>query len=165
MMRMMLLAVSAMLAGCGPSGAPPKPAPAPAASLPEPAAAIDPKSAAAAAQIVQRYGALLEARRFAEARRLWGEDGAASGLSEAQFVAAYAKYATIHAEVGTPGETEGAAGSIYVEVPLRLAGTLKADGPFTLVGPVSLRRVNDVPGSTAAERRWHIFQSGLKPRP
>ena len=118
-----------------------------------------------AGQVLQRFGGLLEQRKFAEARKLWSDDGKASGLSEAEFVAAYDKYAEIHSEVGAPGQTEGAAGSIYVEIPFRLYGKLRSGGAFNLVGPITLRRVNDVPGSTEEQRRWHIYRSGLKPRP
>ncbi len=74
---------------------------------------IDPKSAQGAGQVVQQFGGLLEQRKFGEAYRLWSDDGRASGLTEAQFAAAYDKYAEIHSEVGAPGEPEGAAGSIY----------------------------------------------------
>jgi hypothetical protein len=135
------------------------------APLEEPSGPIDPASAEAAGQVVQRYGGLLEQREFARARKLWGKGGEASGLSERQFVAAYGKYASIHSEVGRPADMEGAAGSAYVTVPFRLHGTLKSGGTFNLVGPLTLRRVNDVPGSTEAQRRWHIEKSGLKPQP
>ncbi len=128
-------------------------------------AAVDPKSVDAAADVVRRFAELLEARDFAGADKLWSGAGEASGLSEAQFIAAYDKYAVIEADVGDPGDSEGGAGSIYVDVPLRLHGTLKTGEPYNLVGPVSLRRVNDVDGATAEQLRWHIFQSGLKPRP
>jgi len=133
--------------------------------LEEPNGPIDSKSAEGAGQVVQLYGGLLEQRRFAEARRLWGDGGKASGLTEAEFAAAYDKYATIHSEVGKPAGMEGAAGSSYITVPLHLFGTLKSGGAFNLVGPLTLRRVNDVPGSTAAQRRWHIERNGLKARP
>ena len=128
-------------------------------------APIDAKSAQGAGQALQRFGGLLEQRKFAEARKLWSDDGKASGMSEAEFVAAYDKYAEIHSEVGAPGQMEGAAGSAYVDIPFRLYGTLKTGKPFNLVGPITLRRVNDVPGSTEEQRRWHIYRSGLKPRP
>lgn len=127
--------------------------------------AIDPKSAQGAGQVLQRFGALLEERKFAEARMLWSDGGKASGLTAAEFAAAYDKYAEIHSEVGAPGDAEGAAGSIYVEIPFRLYGKLTNGKPFNLIGPVTLRRVNDVDGSTAAQREWHIAQSGLKPIP
>ena len=132
--------------------------------LEEPKGPIDPASAEAAGQVVQRYGGLLEQRKFAEARKLWGDGGKASGLTEPQFIAAYAKYASIHSEVGRPADMEGAAGSVYITVPFRLYGTLKSGGDFNLAGPLTLRRVNDVPGSTEAQRRWHIEKSELKPR-
>lgn len=127
--------------------------------------AIDPRSAQGAGQVVQRFGGLLEQRKFAESRKLWSDGGKASGLTEAEFVAAYDKYAELHSEVGAPGEPEGAAGSLYVEIPFRLYGKLKSGKPFNLIGPVTLRRVNDVPGSTPAQREWHITRSELKPRP
>ena len=113
----------------------------------------------AAADIVEQYGDLLEQRRFGDALRLWGDNGP----DEAEFVAGFDKYATIRASVGAPGDAEGAAGSIYVDVPLTLSGTLKSGGPFKLAGPTTLRRANNVPGSTAEQRRWHIYASELKP--
>jgi hypothetical protein len=122
---------------------------------------IDPKSAQGAGQVLQRYGGLLEQRKFAEAFRLWRNPD----MTEAQFVAAFDKYSEIHSEVGRPGDSEGAAGSIYVDIPFRLFGRLRTGEPFNMVGPVTLRRVNDIPGSTEEQRRWHISASGLKPRP
>ena len=126
---------------------------------------IDAKSAQGAGQVLQLFGGLLAQRKFVEARKLWSDDGKASGLTQAEFVAAYDKYSEIHSEVGAPGQMEGAAGSSYVEIPFRLYGKLKSGKPFNLVGPVTLRRINDVPGSTDEQRRWHIYQSGLKPTP
>lgn len=133
--------------------------------LEEPSGSIDPKSAEGAGQVMQLFGGLLEQEKFAEAYRLWSDNGRASGLSEAQFAAAYDKYAEIHSEVGKPGQSEGAAGSIYIDVPFRLYGKLKSGAPFNLVGPVTLRRVNDVPGSTEEQRHWHIAKSALSARP
>lgn len=126
---------------------------------------IDPNSAQGAGQVLQLFGGLIEQREFGKAYRLWSDDGRASGLSEAQFIAAYDKYAEIHSEVGAPGQMEGAAGSSYVDIPFRFYGKLKSGGPFNLIGTVTLRRVNDVPGSTDAQRRWHIYKSDLNARP
>ena len=127
-------------------------------------ATTDPESVEGAGQVLQRFGALLEQGKFAAARQSWSDGGRASGLTEAEFAEAYDQYAELHADIGAPGEPEGAAGSIYVEIPLRLYGTLRNGKPFNLVGPVVLRRVNDVPGSSAAQREWHITRSDLKPR-
>ena len=127
--------------------------------------AIDLKGAEGAGQVAQLYGGLLEQRRFAEARALWGDGGKASGLTAAEFAQAYDNYAEIHSEVGRPGDLEGAAGSLYATVPFRLYGTLKRGGPFNLIGSLTFRRANDVDGSTAEQRRWHISDSALKPVP
>jgi len=126
---------------------------------------IDPRSAQGAGQVLQRFGGLLEQRQFADAYQLWSDGGQASELTQAQFVAAYDNYAEIHSEIGAPGQMEGAAGSSYVDIPFRLYGKLKTGGPFNMVGAVTLRRVNDVPGSTAEQREWHIYRSELQPRP
>jgi hypothetical protein len=119
--------------------------------LEEPKGPIDPKSAQAAGQIVQSYGALIEQKRFAEAAKLWGD-----AANAAAFVAEFKPYPEFHLQVGKPGDTEGAAGSIYVTVPVSLYGRSKAGSQFSRAGTATLRRVNDVPGSTEEQRRWHI---------
>lgn len=114
------------------------------------------KSAQGAADVVQRYFALVEAGKYADARRLWDRGGDASGKTEEDFAADFRNYRGHHAEVGAPGRIEGAAGSSYVEIPVQLYGRLKDGSPFRQKGTVTLRRVNDVPGSTEEQRRWHI---------
>lgn len=126
---------------------------------------IDPKSAQGAGQVLQLFGGLLEQRKFADARKLWSDQGRARGQSEAEFIAAYDRYAEIHSEVGAPGTMEGAAGSAYVEVPFRLYGRLQDGKPFNQVGTVTLRRANDVPGSSEEQRSWRIYRTDLQPRP
>ena len=112
--------------------------------LAEPKGSIDPKSVEAAGQVVQHYGALIEQNRFDEATKLW---------SDAQAAAVFAKTLrpSTHLEIGDLGETEGAAGSIYTTMPVVFYGT-----GFRHPADIILRRVNDVPGSTAEQRRWHI---------
>jgi hypothetical protein len=112
-------------------------------------------SAQSAANVVQTYFALIEARRFAEARRLRRDDAYLDPI--------YADYADYHAEVGAPGEIEGAAGSLYVEVPVAVYGRLRNGTPFRERGRIILRRVNDVDGSTPEQRRWHIERSEVAP--
>ena len=119
------------------------------------------KTPAAAKKMVEAYFAALSERRYAEAYRMFP----GSGMSASAFAASYAKYRTFKATVGMPGDTEGGAGSIYIEIPVAVTGILKDGGPFRMEGPVALRRVNDVDGATPAQLRWHIFSSALKPRP
>ena len=119
--------------------------------LPEPKGEIDPKSAEAAGQVVQHFGALIEQKRFSEARTLWGSPAAA-----AKFESTSKAYRELHLQIGKPGGMEGAAGSIYVTVPVVFYGTDGDGRNFSRKADVILRRVNDVPGSTEAQRRWHI---------
>jgi len=124
---------------------------------------IDPKSGQGAGQVLQLFGGLLEQRKFAEARRLWSDEGRASGQTEAEFSAAYDRFAEIHSEVGAPGDMEGAAGSTYVNIPFRLYGKLKNGKPYNSVAIATLRRVNDVPGSTQLQRSWRIYSIQAQP--
>ena len=117
----------------------------------EPKGPIDPKSAEAAGQVVQHYGALIEQKRFAEAAQLWGDPETAKRAT-----AELKADAEAHLQIGKPGDMEGAAGSSYVTVPVVLYGKKAAGAPFHRRASVILRRVNDVPGSTEAQRRWHI---------
>lgn len=119
--------------------------------LAEPKGPIDPKSVEAAGQVVQHYGALIEQHRFEEAERLWSNAAAASQLRSQ-----LAPYPEIHLEIGKPGHPEGAAGSIYVTVPVVFYGKDQTGAPLRVSADMILRRVNDVPGSTQAQRRWHI---------
>jgi hypothetical protein len=122
----------------------------PAQSVPT-AAAIDPKSAAGAAQVVQQYGALIEQENWKQAASLW--DDPADG---AKFARTISDYRDIRSSVGKPGDMEGAAGSSYVTVPIELHALSSTGTAVTCAADVTLRRVNDVPGSTDRQRRWHI---------
>lgn len=124
-----------------------------------------PDSAQGAADVVQTYFALIGEKKYADAWRLWSDGGKASGMSAQAFAESFEKYASYNAEIGAPGEIEGAAGSLYVEVPVVVYGRLKTGGEVHMKGPVRLRRVNDVPGSTEAQRRWQIAETALKPSP
>ena len=111
---------------------------------------IDPKGAQGAGQVLQRYFAFVESGNSAEANKLWSEGASKLDLSP---------YKEVHANIGAPGELEGAAGSIYVDIPVQLYGRTIAGKEFSADGSMTLRRVNDVPGSTPEQREWHIYRS------
>ena len=121
---------------------------------PIPEGPIDPKSEQGAGQVLQRYFALLEAGKADEAEKLWS-----GGDTPADFNTRLDRYREVHANIGGPGDMEGAAGSIYVDYPVQLYGRLKDGKEFNARGTMTLRRVNDVPGSTAEQRRWHIYRA------
>jgi hypothetical protein len=119
-------------------------------------APFTPDSAQGAANVVQTYYALIGEGKYAEARRLWSDGGKASGADEAAFAKGFEGFTEYHAQVGAPGGIEGAAGSLYVEVPVVLYGRLKSGAAFNSRGTAVLRRVNGVPGATPEQLRWHI---------
>ncbi len=137
--------------GNGPVIAPPATGPDARTPLAEPKGPIDPKSTEAAGQVVQSYGALIEQGRFAETEKLWGDANNAR-----TFASALKSYPELHLEIGDLGEPEGAAGSIYVTIPVVFYGRQSTGASFRRSADINLRRVNDVPGSTKEERRWHI---------
>ncbi|PZU59494.1 MAG: hypothetical protein DI547_05755 [Sphingobium sp.] len=142
-----------------PGGLPDEPAP-PAEGT------IDPESAQGAAQLVQGYYGLLEEKRFADAQDLWNEESPNGKEDPALFTARFRGFSEIHANIGTPDDPEGAAGSVYVTVPVQVYARVTATGkPYYALRAVSLRRVNDVDGATQEQRRWHIEDIGPFPPP
>jgi hypothetical protein len=112
---------------------------------------VDPKSTEAAVELVQRFVDLLNRHKFDEAYMLLGPNAP----SRSEFDNGWAHYQNLHVSAGKPGDQEGAAGSIYLTVPLDVSGTQSGEPP-QLQPKIILRRVNDVPGSTEAQRHWHI---------
>ncbi|HYX46290.1 MAG TPA: hypothetical protein VE820_05665 [Sphingomicrobium sp.] len=119
--------------------------------LEEPKGPIDPKSPEAAGQVVQQYGALIEQKKWTDSERLWGNEDAAKKLT-----GELKKDGEAHLQIGKPTDMEGAAGSSYITVPILLYGKDSKGAAFQRSGKFTLRRVNDVPGSTEPQRHWHI---------
>ena len=115
-------------------------------------AATDPLTTPeAAAVVVDHYGALAERGAFAEAVKLW-----TNPIAAAQFNTNLEDYGKVKLTTGKPESEEGAAGSIFIAVPVTLDLTLRSGSPYQMTCKATLRRVNDVPGSTAEQRRWRI---------
>lgn len=129
----------------------PAPSPKDRKVLIEPKGPIDPKSVEAAGQVVQHYGALIEQGRWTASRDYWGDANSAKA-----FERNFRDDADVHIEIGDLGEPEGAAGSIFVTEPVTFYGKTNAGGTYRRPAEVTLRRVNDVDGSSEAQRRWHI---------
>ncbi|SMF61750.1 hypothetical protein SAMN06295910_0743 [Allosphingosinicella indica] len=126
-------------------------------------APIADKGPQGAAQVLQSYFASLEAKEYGAAWKLWSDGGKASGQDAKAFADSFANVAEYHAEIGAPGAPEGAAGSTYVEVPIRVYGKTVGGRDFSERGTAALRRVNDVPGATAEQLQWRIHNMGVAP--
>lgn len=98
------------------------------------------------ARVAAFLAAALQDGRWADAARAWGETGDAGALQKR-----FGSGAPVTLSLGK-GDSEGAAGSLYYSAPYRLR---RADGSHE-TGTLVLRRVNDVPGASAASLRWHV---------
>lgn len=124
------------------------------------AAARVPTSVEASGATIERFGLALAAGRYGEAYRLWRDNGKQSGMSEAEFAAAYRKYSEIHVLVGRPqvGGTETA------RVPVQMYGRLREGGKtFNLVGMMTLARNPAGQNGEPGQQPWLIAASELKP--
>ncbi|MBV1690469.1 hypothetical protein KRR38_22990 [Novosphingobium sp. G106] len=103
--------------------------------------------------LLRYYAAALGARDWAAAAKAWGEG---SGVTAKTLKESYDRAEAPQLTVGK-GISEGAAGSLYYEVPamLRFGSGLSEHGSLVL------RRVNDVDGATAEQLRWHIERSTI----
>jgi len=120
-----------------------------------------PDSAQGAADVVQRYFALIEAGRYGDAYLLREPDGP----SPAAFAGSFARYAEYHAQIGAPGKVDAGAGQRYVTVPVQAYGRGKDGRAFHETGTITLHRTADIEGATAAQKSWRIRSVDLKTRP
>lgn len=142
-----------------PAGGPPAPA-APAA-VPSLVPEAE-KGEKGARNVLLAWAHALELGDYAAAYALYGEGGARSGMTPAEFSAYWRRFKTV--TIAVPGGTmEGAAGSSYYTAPATVVGKLQNGSPHRLEGEVVLRRVNDVPGATPEQLRWHLESSRLEP--
>jgi hypothetical protein len=115
-----------------------------------------------AAAVVERYYAAIDARDYSTAYALWGDGGERSGKSADAFAQGFADTRSSTVRITGNAPVEGAAGSLYAEIPVEVTATLGDGRRQRFTGTYVLRRVNDVDGSTAAQRRWHIDSAKLK---
>lgn len=114
-------------------------------------------SAGAAMQVVRNYYAAVSRRDYRAAYRLWH-----GSQSYARFRRGYAATRRATVTFLRHDPPEGAAGSVYLKLPVRIDAMLRSGARQRFTGSYTLRRVNDVDGSTAAQRRWHIEAAHLK---
>lgn len=148
--------VVVLLAGCWSEPQPRKVQPTPPEAqpvtiTPPPRPTIDPKSSEAAEELVRGFVRLLNEGKIADAYMLLGPNAP----PRAEFESGWKSYSNLRVTSGAAGAQDGAAGSIYVSVPLTITGKVQGKD-VRRSATVVVRRINDVPGSTEAQRRWHI---------
>lgn len=114
-----------------------------------------------AVQLIHDYYDAIARLDYKQAYLAWDGDGSASKQTFEEFEQGFANTVSIVEEVGTPGRLEGAAGSLYIEVPVTVTSVTSNGTPQRFRGTYKLRRVNNVPGSTSKQRRWHIYSANI----
>ena len=127
---------------------------------PMPGCTPAPRSMAAAAAVVKRYYAAINARDFGTAWQQWGENGA-PGQTFPRFAQGFAHTRTTSVTIGTMTPGSGGAGSIYQPVPVTVDATLDDGTHQRFTGSYTVRRVNNVDGASADQRRWHLGAAAL----
>lgn len=125
-----------------------------------PSCSPDPTSPEAAADVVRRYYAAINARDYETAWAQWGADGP-RGQSFAAFQKGFAHTRKAVATIGRLGPSEGATGTVYQAVPVTVEATLDDGTRQRFRGRYVVRRANNVDG--AVEPRWRIDSARLQP--
>ncbi|MEH2279547.1 MAG: hypothetical protein V7K40_33425 [Nostoc sp.] len=114
-----------------------------------------------AVQVIRDYYSAITRQDYKQAYSAWEGNGAASKQSFEQFKQGFANTTSVAVEVGKPGTPDPGAGSIYIEIPVTVTAIGTNGTPQRFRGSYVLRRVNDVPGSTPEQRRWHLHSANI----
>ena len=110
-----------------------------------------------ARKVLLDFARAIEFEDFDQAYAMLGE-AARDRIGHADFTAMFEGLGEITVAVPM-GQMEGAAGSLYYQVPTTITGSKGGK----LTGTTVLRRVNDVPGATTEQLRWHIDSFTVEP--
>ncbi|MBA15394.1 MAG: hypothetical protein CMN73_03460 [Sphingomonas sp.] len=119
------------------------------------------RSAEAAQDAIRRYYSAINAHDYATAYATWSDNGEASGKSLDAFTRGFAQTRHTAVMFGDPGEVEGAAGSVYIELPVTIDAELNDGTRQKFTGSYTLRQVNG-PNGPGPSQGWHIASASLK---
>jgi len=143
LMHACLAGILLMLAGCGPISA------------------ADSTSPTSAVAWIRGYYKAIDEHRYRDAYAHWEQGGRASGKSFDEFREGFGETERVEVTVGTPGPIGAAAGSRYIEVPVRIAARTRAGAQQKFSGSYTLR-LSLVDGATPEQRSWHIYSAAVR---
>ena len=128
---------------------------------PDPASAqSDEPTPQEAVAVVRDYYAAINDQNYAHARALWSDGGRSSGQTPEQFADGFANTADTSVDTDAPGRIDAAAGSRFIEVPVKIEATQRDGSTRRYAGVYTLRRAV-VDGATADQRAWRIASAQL----
>jgi len=114
------------------------------------------------AGLLDEWAGAIETQDWKAANDVWDDGRATDVATPETFISSYGEYDDIDVTFDE-GQIEGAAGSQYYTSNAVITGHLMSGEAFRIEGPITLRRVNDVPGADAEQLSWSFESSGLKP--
>ena len=129
-------------------------------SLPIPEASPAEMDRAAAQAVIREYYNAIASGDYQRAWLLWGDSGRSSDQTFEEFRAGFRNTAAVDVRIGEPGRIEGAAGSRFVKIPVRIEAEHVSSGVQRFAGRYTLRRAV-VEGASEAQMRWHIFAADI----
>lgn len=111
-----------------------------------------------AVQVIRDYYSAINSRDYKQAYSILS---GATQQSFEQFKQGFANTKSTTVKIGKPGEIDGAAGHLSIEIPVTITAIAKNGTRQSFRGSYVLRRVNNVPGSTPEQRRWHIHSAKI----
>ena len=124
-------------------------------------AAPDSTSTGAALAWIQDYYRAINERRYRDAYTHWEQGGQASRKTFEEFRTGFDKTESVEVIVGRPGPVGAAAGSRYIEVPVRIVAREHDGSQQTYSGSYTLR-LSVVDGATPEQRTWHIYSAQVR---
>ena len=115
---------------------------------------------AGARALLADFASGIQQRDFAHAYSMLSPADQQKWTSSA-FAEIFAPLRSIAVEIA-PGEMEGAAGSLFYTASVTITAIDATGHPARINGTATLRRVNDVPGATSAQLRWHFESVSLE---
>ena len=125
----------------------------------------DSASAARAVAWIQDYYSAINEHRYRDAYAHWERGGLASGKGFEEFRKGFEETERVEVSVvGATGRIEGAAGSRYIEVPVRIVARTRGGDRQEYSGKYTLR-LSVVDGATPEQRSWHIYSAAVRALP
>jgi hypothetical protein len=113
-----------------------------------------------AVQLIQNHYRKINERHFQEAYKDWEGDGKASGKSLVAFINSYVQTPQVEVTPGAPSPIEGAAGSRYITIPVRVTA-IKPGGFRTEYAGQYVLRYSVVEGAKP-RWQWRIYSQKLE---
>lgn len=120
------------------------------------------KDAAGAVRVVERAIGLAAVGRLQALRPLLAPPiNTDDQISRAR--KAFEDHREVRIVISGKGQTEGAAGSLYMTIPVTVSYLDAKDMAVNRAATVTLRRVNNVPGATEDQLSWRIVDAKFNP--